>query len=320
MTAPIASEDATLSAKLRYVLITPARNEAKSIEQTLKSVIAQTALPARWVIVSDGSTDATEEIVERYAVEHSWIRLLHLPPTSTRSFAAKVRVFNAGYASLKDLDYDVIGNLDADITFDEVYMQFLLGKLCEDGRLGVVGTPFREGTRQYDYRFTSIEHVSGACQIFRRACFEEIGGYVPSAVGGVDLIAVISARMKGWKTRSFPEKICLHHRGMGGAKHGRLMTAFKGGRGDYMLGASPFWAVARTIYQITRPPYIAAGVLRLLGFTWAMLRRTQKCVSPDLVRFRRKEQMQRLSKFFRGSWRAAHPGLRRSPSWVIARR
>ena len=185
------------AAALTYVLVTPARDEAGFIEQTIASVVAQTVRPAKWLIVSDGSTDGTAQIVRRYSAEHEWIELVEMPERAERHFAGKVAAFNAGYARVRNLGYDVIGNLDADISFDEEYLEFLLTKFADDPRLGVAGTPFREGSHQYDYRFTSIEHVSGACQMFRRECFEEIGGYVPVKIGGIDLVAVLTARMKG---------------------------------------------------------------------------------------------------------------------------
>ena len=188
-----------------YVLVTPARNESAHIEKTIQAVVAQTILPLRWVIVNaDGSTDDTDNIVRKYAVGRPWIELVRMPERHERHFAAKVNAFNAGYARMKDLDYQVMCSMDGDISFDEDYFSFLLRKLAEDPALGLVGTPFKENSGQvYDYRFVSIEHVSGACQVFRRECFEQIGGYVPVKGGGIDLIAVITARMKGWKTRTF---------------------------------------------------------------------------------------------------------------------
>jgi glycosyltransferase involved in cell wall biosynthesis len=204
-----------------YVLITPARNEAEFIELTLKSVVSQTVKPLKWVIVSDGSTDGTDEIVGRYSALHPWIELVRMPERRERHFAGKVHAFNAGFALVKDLNWEVVGSLDADISFDEEFFSFLLGKLAEDPTLGLVGAPFKDSS-MYDYRFVSIEHVSGACQLFRRGCFTEIGGYVPVKSGGIDHVAVITARMKGWKTRTFTEKICLHHRKIGTAERGTL--------------------------------------------------------------------------------------------------
>jgi poly-beta-1,6-N-acetyl-D-glucosamine synthase len=284
---------------LTYILITPARNEAAFLEQTIQSVVAQTVRPAKWVIVSDGSTDGTDEIVRMHAIEHEWIELVRMPERKERHFAGKVHAFNAGYAKVTNIDYDVLASLDADITFDKDYFDVLLRKFAENPRLGVAGAPFREESHQYDYRFTSIEHVSGACQLFRRECFEEIGGYVPIKIGGIDLVAVLTARMKGWQTRTFPEKTCFHHRKMGTANRSVLMNAFKGGRGDYMLGGHPLWEVFRCIYQMRGRPFVLAGSLRLIGFMWAMISGVEKPVSKDLVHFRRSEQMGRLRDFFK---------------------
>jgi poly-beta-1,6-N-acetyl-D-glucosamine synthase len=286
-----------------YVLITPARNEAEFIELTIKSVVKQTALPVKWVIVSDGSTDGTDDIVRKYTADHSWMELVRMPERRERHFAGKVYAFNAGYDRVKELDYDVIGNLDADVEFDEDYIEFLMRKFAENPQLGVAGTPFREGSFQYDYRFTSIEHVSGQAQMFRRECFEGIGGYVPRRIGGVDHVAVITARMKGWQTRTFLEQTYVHHRQMGTATQNVLMVPWKVGRTDYVLGSHPIWQFFRCIYQATQRPILLNGILRFAGFVWAALSHTEKEVSAELIRFRKEEQMHRLWKFVTGAFR-----------------
>jgi biofilm PGA synthesis N-glycosyltransferase PgaC len=282
------------TAELSYALVTPARNEEKFIEGTLRSVVGQTKPPIRWVIVSDGSTDDTDEIVLKYARLHPWIELIHLPDQKERNFAAKARAFNIGYQSLSDVPYDVIGNLDADLTFDEEYFAFLLRKFVEIPDLGVAGTPFVEGAAHYDYRFTNIEHVSGACQLFRRRCFQDVGGYVPVKGGGIDWIAVTTARMKGWRTRTFVEKVCLHHRKMGSSR-GRLWKAwFRRGVEDYAMGGHPLWQMVRTAYQMKSPPVVVGGFFLLCGYAYGLARRVERPVSEELVRFHRKEQMFRL--------------------------
>jgi GT2 family glycosyltransferase len=294
-----------------YVLITPARNEAKFIELTIKSVVGQTFRPAKWIIVSDGSTDGTDDIVSKYADEHRWIELVRMPERSERHFAGKVHAFNAGYAMVKDLKYDMIGSLDGDISVDEDHFSFLLSKLAEDPKLGLVGTPFK-GRSTYDYRFVSIEHVSGACQLFRRECFEEIGGYVPVKQGGVDHIAVITARMKGWKTRTFTDKVCLHHREIGSAEHSALVARFRCGALDYALGGHPVWELFRTVYQMTKRPFVVGGLMLLAGYVWAIVRRVERPVSRELVEFRRREQMRRLRKFLTDNMPLRKPALHRS--------
>jgi glycosyltransferase involved in cell wall biosynthesis len=290
-----------------FAIVTPARNEAEFIELTLQSVIGQRVRPMRWVIVSDGSTDGTDEIVQKYAAENSWIRLVRMEERKSRDFAGKVRAFNAGYEQVRDLSFDVIVSLDADISFDQEYFSFLLEKLQADPGLGLAGTPFQEMTGQvYDYRFVSIEHVSGACQVFRRRCFEEIGGYQPIRGGSIDHVAVISARMKGWKTRTFPEKVCLHHRGVGTAQHGIMGSKFRIGVKDYTIGNHPLWEMCRVLYQMTQPPLCMGGIALGSGYTSALLKRHPRPVSKELVAFHRKEQMLRLRQLMR---RRAKPAL-----------
>jgi len=166
-----------------YVLITPARNEAAYIELTMKSMIAQTVSPLKWVIVSDGSTDGTDSIVQNYAAQYKWIELVRTPERKERHFAGKVYAFNAGYERVKALDYDIIGNVDADISFGNDHFEFLLGKFLANPVLGVAGTAFIEDSSvAYDYEVVNIEHVSGQCQIFRRECFEEIADIFPLKV------------------------------------------------------------------------------------------------------------------------------------------
>jgi poly-beta-1,6-N-acetyl-D-glucosamine synthase len=280
-----------------YVLITPARNEAEFIELTIKSVVSQTVRPVKWVIVSDGSTDATDVIVAKYIAEYPWVELVRTPERRERDFAGKVHAFNAGYARMKDVEYEFIGSVDADISFDKEYFSFLLGKLAINNALGLVGTPFKEnGNEGYDYRLVGIDHVSGACQLFRRQCFEDIGGYVPVKGGGIDFVAVITARMKGWKTRTFTDKVCLHHRAMGTAQHKALMVKFRNGVKDYALGSHPAWELFRALYQMTKRPFVTGGLLLLVGYLWGLIRREQRPVSLEVVRFRRQEQMSRLKE------------------------
>src|SRR5574337_1133569 len=185
-----------------YVLITPARNEESFIEKTIQSIISQTLLPTKWIIVSDGSTDRTDEIGKKSLPEYSWIELIRMPELRDRSFAAKVSCFNTGYEQLKNIEYDIIGNLDADISFEKDYLEFLLDKFLIESDLGVAGTPFIEnGYSSVADSFEGEKHVAGGCQLFRRECFEDVGGYIPIKGGGVDWVAVTTARMKGWKTQ-----------------------------------------------------------------------------------------------------------------------
>ena len=290
-----------MTRELKYALITPARNEEAFIGKTIQSVLSQTVLPLRWIIVSDGSTDCTDRIVGEYAKDKPWLELIRMPEHRDRTFAAKAHCFNAAYNRMDGVPYDVIGNLDADITFKPDYFAYLLGQFAGNQRLGVASTPFVEASVQYDYRFTNIEHVSGACQLFRRECFEEIGGYVPIRAGGIDWVAVTTARMRGWQTRTFTGKTCFHHRKMGTGTTGIIKAAFRHGEKDYYLGGHPLWQLARSTYQVTRRPYLVGGMMLMAGFAWAALKGVERPVSKELIAFHRAEQMQRLRKAVRWS-------------------
>lgn len=280
------------SNQLRYALITPARNEQTLIEKTIESMIAQTVLPIKWVIVNDGSTDATASLVKRYLAKYDWMELVDLPTQRDRSFAAKVYAFNAGLERVKNLDYEVIGNLDSDLSFDPDYCEFLLTKFEQEPSLGVAGTIFREeGYSSATDSFEGQKHVAGGCQLFRRRCFDEIGGYIPNKAGGIDWIAVTTARMMGWTTRSFREKSFFHHRKLGTAERSVLSSTFSYGEKDYYLGGHPLWEIFRVAYQATKRPYLVGALALYSGYLSAFLRQMKRPVSDELMRFHRKEQM-----------------------------
>ena len=278
-----------------YVIITPARNEEAFIEKTIQSVINQTVLPTKWVIVNDGSTDATSSIVRTYLPDHRWMELVDLPVRKDRNFAAKVHAFNAGLERVRFLVFDVLGNLDSDLSFEPDYFEFLLRKFGEDLRLGVAGTVFREeGYSSATDSFEGQNHVAGGCQLFRSQCFREIGGYIPNRAGGIDWIAVTSARMMGWKTRSFREKAFFHYRSLGTAERSQLASIFSYGEKDYYLGGHPLWELFRAMYRTTKKPYLVGGVVLCLGYLSALIRQMERPVSDKLMRFHRREQLQKL--------------------------
>jgi glycosyltransferase involved in cell wall biosynthesis len=284
---------------MKYVLITAARNEEAFIEKTLASMAAQTLLPERWVIVDDGSTDRTAEIVQGYAKQFRWIELIQRPQRQDRSFAGKASAINTGFKRVSSLSFDVIGNLDADVSFESDYFEFLLGKFSEFPKLGVAGTAMREA--RYDAVKDSFYHASdvfGACQLFRRECFEEVGGYIPIKWGGIDWIAVRTARLKGWQTKSFCDKLFYHHRPMGTTESTTLKARFDYGRKDYFLGNHPFWQIFRVSYQMLKRPYLIGGLILFSGYVYAFASRMKRPVDGELLKFHRKEQLSRLKCLF----------------------
>lgn len=282
-----------------YTLLTPARNEENYIEGTIKSVVAQTITPKKWIIISDGSTDRTDEIVQKYSKKYDWLELLRMPDRKKRKFTAKVNCLNAGYAKLKNIQYDLIAFLDADLTFEENYFEFLIGKFKEKKKLGVAGTPFVEGSfNSFKDSSQKIEHVSGACQVFRKECYKDIGGYTPVKGGGEDWVAVTSSRMKGWITRTFPEKYLIHHRKMGTVGNNIFKARLSQGFEDYYLGGHPIWEIFRIVFQIMKKPYIIGGICIFVGFLSGYMRGQKRPVSKELMKFSRKEQMRRLNSLY----------------------
>jgi len=286
--------------KINYIIITPAHNEENFIEGTIKSVIYQTVLPLKWYIISDGSSDKTDDIIKLYMKKYNWIEYIRLPEHRDRQFAAKVSAFNAGYEKAKKLNYDIIGNLDADITFEKDYFDFLLNKFIENPKLGVAGTPFVENGINSRHSLSDLNHVSGACQLFRRKCFEEIGGYVPNRAGGIDWIAVTTARMKGWETRTFLDITCEHHRKIGtGRKNNVLVSKFNYGQKDYYLGGHPLWHIFRSSFQLCKKPYIIGGIMLFFGYFFEMFKFKKRPISKELIKFHQSEQLKRIIRLFR---------------------
>jgi poly-beta-1,6-N-acetyl-D-glucosamine synthase len=284
-----------LEMDLSYVLITAARNEELTIGKTIESVIGQTVPPRQWVIVSDGSTDGTDAIVEKYVRQAPFIMLLRAGERNGRDFAGKAEAINMGFMQVSGLEFDIVCNLDADISFEPDFFEFLLGKFREMPELGVAGTDYVEGGfHSFKDSYINPDHVNGQCQMFRRKCFESIGGYSPVEGGGIDWLAVTTARMKGWTTRSFGEKTYLHNHRMG-RTHGNVLAArFHYGRKDYVCGGHPLWQILRSLFQMTKKPYFIGGFLLLAGYVWSFISGAKRIAPKDLVQFHRGEQMRRL--------------------------
>jgi cellulose synthase/poly-beta-1,6-N-acetylglucosamine synthase-like glycosyltransferase len=198
-------------ARRRYVLVTAAYNEERHIADTLRSVSNQSLKPYQWVIVSDGSTDKTDQIVREWAGRHPFIKLVRVEKSEGHDFATKVRALHRGFERLADIDYDFIGVLDADLSFEPNYFECVLEHFANEPRLGIAGGDIEQlvdGT--VVPRVKDLNSVAGAVQLVRRECFEQTGGLPALRYGGEDAAMEITARMHGWETRTFPELKVAH--------------------------------------------------------------------------------------------------------------
>lgn len=280
-----------------YVILTAARNEAEYLRCTLDSVVGQTMPPLRWVVVDDGSTDATGSILTQYTAAHPWITVIASANTEERNFGSKAAAINAAFDAVREVAFAYVAVLDADVTLEAGHFEFLLERMEENPLLGITGTAYTEP--HYDStrdRHADPRHVSGQCQCFRRACFEDIGGYTAIPVGGIDWEAVMRARMRGWETRSYSEKSFFHHRSMGTGKDSMLRARFNYGYRDYVFGSHPLWQVLRIGFQMTRTPLLIGGLSLGAGYLWGCLSRPERPISAELMAYRRRDQMNKLRR------------------------
>ena len=279
----------------KYILVTAACNEQEIIEKTIYSVINLIHKPVEWIIVSDGSTDNTESIVSNYASEHPFIKLLTNNRKEGRDFASKVYAINIGLKNIKTPDYDYIGILDADVSFDKDYYSLLIEEFKKNPKLGIAGGGYFDiinGKKIPVHQ--SPNSVRGATQFFRRKCFDQIGTLLPMKYGGEDAAACFSARMYGWETKSFPDMLVLHHRPTGFATKNLLKTRLRDGYVEYNLGYHPLFQLVKCVKRVTQNPYFIGSLIRFVGFWIARFKFENQNVPAELRIFIRKEQAFRL--------------------------
>jgi hypothetical protein len=295
-------------APARYALLTAAYNEEANVAKTLAAVVSQSVLPTRWVIVSDGSVDRTDETVRIYAEAHNFIRFLRVVRPPGRSFGSKVRALHAGHELLKDVAYDFVGNLDADVSIGPAYFGSLLERFAERSSLGVAGGFVVEETNGEfrDRKQNRVYSVAHAAQLVRRECYEAIGGYAVLEYGGEDWHAQVSAKMKGWEVEAFPELKIFHHRHTGEGDN-LLRHKFRQGRMDYSFGSDPLFEVLKCGLRLPEKPLLLGAAARLTGFLWSSIRRDDRPVSNEFVEYLRQEQKQKVSSMT-SVFGAAKPG------------
>lgn len=281
---------------IKYIIISPVRNEEKNIEKTLESVVSQTMKPIRWVIVNDGSSDGTADIVEKYAVAFNWISLIILPDRGYYDLMSggEIKAFYRGYDKVRNLDFHFLAKLDGDVSFDERYFENLFREFYLNNKLGIAsGACYYYDRSELVLEQSHKRHVRGAARVYRKQCWEDIGGVIDDL--GWDAIDVYKARLLGWDTYSFEKMKVIHHVktwAKGGLLHGRMRS----GRMYYLMGAHPVFFGARVIGAILESPFMFASCAMAYGYLKAFLLREKRVVDQTLMNYIRKEQLERLIK------------------------
>jgi len=279
-----------------YVLVTPVRNEEATVGRTIESVLKQTIKPHEWVIVSDGSTDGTDEIVRLASAKHPWIRLLPLAPRLTRSFAAVVHNTEAGIRYLNFEDYHYLGLLDADVTFQADYFEQLMRHFEAEPTLGLAGGVVIDVGRPRDCFPSNRRDVPGAAQFFRRECYELIGGLIPIPEGGWDGMSCAMARMAGYQTRLLTDLVVDHLKPRNISEGGVVRRKWQMGVRDYAVGYHPVFEGVKCITRLKDPPLIIGAVAWWIGYCTAAFQRRARIVNPSVVAHVRQEQLRRMGR------------------------
>jgi glycosyltransferase involved in cell wall biosynthesis len=277
----------------RYVVISPVRDEAATIRKTLDSMVSQSVRPVEWVIVDDGSTDQTPEIVREYARRFPWIRLhIRTNRGHRQPGAGVVEAFYDGLQQLRCCDYDFLVKLDGDLSFEPTYFEKLFERFAAEPRLGMAsGNTYQLREGRLLLERTSPQHVVGPLKCYRRQCFEEIGGLIRHL--GWDSADVVRAQMCGWQTKNYRDLVIVHHRPMGSAE-GTWRGKVKTGQGDYFIGSHPLFEFVRCLYRAMDRPFLLHSVAIFWGYVSSWLRRAERIDDAEFIAFLRRQQRERL--------------------------
>ena len=300
----------------RYVLISPCRDEQDYMRRTLDSVIAQSRRPALWLVVDDGSTDATPEILADYAARHDWIRVMRKPDRGARAVGpGVVEAFYFGLDQIDLDDFDFVCKLDLDLDLPPRYFERLMTRMAADPRLGSAsGKPyFRAKSGAWISEKCGDEMSVGMTKFYRAACFQQIGGFVREVMW--DAIDCHKARQLGWSVRSWdePDLRFEHLRPMGSSQKGVLTGRARHGAGQYYMGSDPIYFAATCVFRMAHPPYVIGGLASLWGYVAAWLRGAPQHDDAALRAFIRDYQRRALK---RGKARAVEAiEAERAPLW-----
>jgi poly-beta-1,6-N-acetyl-D-glucosamine synthase len=279
----------------KYIVISPVRNEARFLPRTIQCMAGQSIQPAQWILVNDGSTDATPAIIDAAALQHRWIKPVHRQDRGFRQAGIGVmEAFYDGYDSIQHPDWQFLAKFDGDLSFSADYFERCLARFAADPRLGIAGGTICNqvnGVLEIESRIDPVFHVRGATKIYRRECWDQLGGL--HRVPGWDTVDEVKANMIGWTTRTFADLKLVHHRPAGGA-YGQWRDWLKNGRANYIAGYHPLFMLLKCIRRLFERPYVTGGCGLWLGFLGGYLNGVAQIPDRAVIHYFRRQQMNRL--------------------------
>jgi poly-beta-1,6-N-acetyl-D-glucosamine synthase len=283
-----------MSSATNYIVITPVRDEESYVEQTILSMISQTAKPKRWIIVDDGSQDRTGDIINKYEKQYSWIQSVRLKRNTARQPGGAVIVaFNEGYNLVKEEVFDFIVKLDCDLRFDPDYFEKIFIGLDQDDKIGIASGIYLE---ENDDDWSPIDmpayHAAGASKIIRAECFRQIGGFITAK--GWDTVDEIKAQTAGWKTCHFKD-VVFYHLKKEGTGIGQVKTNIMHGEIYYLTGGSRLFFLFKAIHRMfLGHPFLVGGIMMTCGYFRALISRRKLLVTEKEAAFYRQLLNRRL--------------------------
>lgn len=288
------------ASETRYVIITPIRNEAAHLEKHVASVVSQTVKPTEWILVDDGSTDMTGAIIDQLASQYTWIKALHRHDRGFRPGTGVIEAFYDGYAALRTYDWEYLVKLDGDLTFEPDYFEKCFEEFGKDSLLGIAGgILYQVEEDQMKLEVHQSFHVRGATKIYRRACWDALGGLMKSP--GWDTVDELKAHFLGWETRTLPDIRVLHRRPTG-AVDGTWRNAVKHGLGNYVAAYHPLFIVFKCLKRVVHKPYGIDSLGIFYGFLSGYSKQFPRIQDPAFIHYIRRQQLRRLL-FLESIWK-----------------